>query len=268
MPRFSIAAFAITIALPLLGADDAPVATILCYHEVDSAPSHETIPRRTASGDKTAESLRYTASVEQFREELDYLEQNDYHVIPLTDLVAYLRGDHRSLPPKAVVITVDDGWLCAYTQMAPELRRRNMPWTLFVYPKIVGRGSHALTWPLIAEMAAGGVDIESHTYTHSFLTLENNGSVKADAYAAFLNDELVESRKMIEEKTEEPVRFLSYPYGDYDPTVIGAAEAGGYEAAVTTRRAPVTHSTSPLALPRYLIHNDTTLEEFKTFLVP
>ena len=256
MPRFSTLALALLFALPLSAAGEAPVATILCYHEVDAAPAHQTIPRRSASGDATSERLRYTATPEQFREELDYLEQHDYHVIALADLVDFLEGRRASLPAKAVVITVDDGWLCAYTEIFPELRRRKMPWTLFVYPKIVGRGEHAVTWAQVAEMAQAGVDVESHTYTHPFLTQTND-----------LDHELAESRKTIEEKSGASVRFLSYPYGDYDPTVMVAAEAAGYEAAVTTRRAPIAPSTSPLALTRYLIHNDTTIEEFRTFLL-
>jgi peptidoglycan/xylan/chitin deacetylase (PgdA/CDA1 family) len=257
MPRFSTLALALLFALPLSAADEAPVATILCYHEVDAAPAHETIPRRTASADTTSEQLRYTATPEQFREELDYLEQHDYHVIALADLVDFLNGCRASLPAKAVVITVDDGWLCAYTEIFPELRRRKIPWTLFVYPKIVGRGAHAVTWAQIAEMAEAGVDVESHTYTHPFLTQTND-----------LDRELAGSREAIEEKTGKPACFLSYPYGDYNAAVIAEAEADGYEAAVTTRRAPIALSTSPLALTRYLIHNDTTIEEFKTFLLP
>src|SRR5437764_15220589 len=89
-------------------------------------------------------------------------------------LVDTLKGRRGSLPAKAVVITVDDGWLCAYTEIFPELRRRKMPWTLFVYPKIVGRGAHAVTWEQIAEMAEAGADVESHTYTHPFLTQTND----------------------------------------------------------------------------------------------
>ena len=255
MLRFSALGFSLFLALPLVAADNAPVATILCWHEVDAAPSHETIPRRTASNDATAEQLRYTATPEQFREELDYLEQHDYHVVALADLVDFLKGRRDSLPPRAVVLTVDDGWLCAYSDVFPELLRRKLPWTLFVYPKIVGRGTHAVTWTQIREMAKAGVDVESHTFSHPFLTQSQS-----------LDGELAGSKTTIEGETCAPVRFLSYPYGDYDAAVLAEVAADGYAAAVTTRRGPVTRATPPLELPRYLIHNDTTIEEFKTFL--
>ncbi len=270
MPR-ALPAILLLIAASVLATDsNAPVATILCYHEIDPAgPAlHGTIPRRTASGSAVAEQLRYTATVENFTAQLDYLQQNGYHVIPLGDLVEYLRGRLDSLPEKAVVITVDDGWLCSYTQVLPALRRRNLPFTLFVYPKVVGRGEHVLTWEQIAGMAADGVDVESHTFTHPFLTMRNNSSLAPESYPQFLEHELLDSKKLIEEQTQKPVRFLGYPFGDYDVTVAEAAARYGYQAAVTTERGPITRATSPMALKRYLIHNDTTIEEFKTFLIP
>jgi peptidoglycan/xylan/chitin deacetylase (PgdA/CDA1 family) len=242
-------------ALPLFAAD-APVATILCYHEVDDSPTHATIPRAGAAA-VPDEMLRYTAGVASFREQLDYLADHGYHVIPLATLVDFLAGRTPSIPEPAVVITVDDGWECAYTEIAGELRKRKLPWTLFVYPKIVGRGSHAVTWPQVVELADDGVDVESHTLTHPDLTK-----------SAALDDELAGSMEKIEAQTGKPVRFLSYPYGAYDPSVIDAAQCDGYEAAVTTRRALITRATPLMELTRYLIHNDTTLEEFKTFLPP
>src|SRR4051794_20658599 len=118
---------------------DAPVATILAYHEVDPpSAAHSTIPRGSATGDAQSEMLRYTVTPESFEAQLDYLQSNGYHVIPLADLVDFLSGARPALPPRAVVITVDDGWLCAYTNMLPALSRRGMPFTVFVYPKIVG----------------------------------------------------------------------------------------------------------------------------------
>ena len=234
------------------------IATILCYHEVDPpVDAHVTIPRLSASSSATSEMLRYTVTPENFAAQLDYLQQNGYHVIPLAQLVGWLRGDGATLPEKAVVITVDDGWLCAYTRIAPELRRRDMPFTLFVYPSIIGRGSHAVTWKDVSALAHDGVDIESHTMTHPFLTRLDAESLKC---------ELEDSRDVVEAHTGTPVRFLSYPYGDYNAAVMQAAAQDGNDAAVTTWRGPITKETSPLELKRYLIHNDTTLEEFKTFL--
>jgi len=189
-----------------------PVATILCYHEVDPPQdAHVTVPRLSAKGDGEPEMLRYTATPENFTAQLDYLQQSGYHVIPLARLVDFLEG----------------------------------------------RGEHALTWPEVEQLARDGVDVESHTLTHPFLTALDPAS---------LDRELAGSRQEIEKHTGKPVRFLAYPYGDYNPAVMESAAHDGYDAAVTTSRGPITPEAQPLQLQRYLVHNDTTLEEFKTFL--
>ena len=244
-------------SLSLRADADTPVATILCYHEVDDDATHDTIPRRTASDSGENERLRYTASVENFTAQLDYLEANGYNVIPLAELVAFLKGKIASIPPKAVVITVDDGWSCAYDHIYPELRKRGMPWSLFIYPKIVGRGMHAVTWSEVAALARDGVDVESHSYSHPFLT-----EMTSDG----LCHELIDSREILQKKTNNDVRFFCYPFGAFNDTIVAELRSCGYAAALTTNRGPITRSSDPMKLERYLIHDDTTLDEFKTFL--
>jgi peptidoglycan/xylan/chitin deacetylase (PgdA/CDA1 family) len=256
----------LSLALPATVRADEPVATILCYHEIDAAPNHETIPRRSAAAPSSNEQLRYTATPDQFVAQLDYLQQNGYHVIALADLVDFLLGVRETLPARSVVITMDDGWACTYSQAMPELRRRNLPFTVFVYPEIVGHGAHAMTWAQIRAMSEAGATIGSHTMSHPFLTLKNNPRAAGD-YETFLCHELLDSRTTLEKKIGSPVRFLSYPYGDYDEGVLEHVSEYGYIAAVTTERGPISRSTPPDRLKRYLVHNDTDLAEFKTFLL-
>jgi peptidoglycan/xylan/chitin deacetylase (PgdA/CDA1 family) len=255
-------------ALPIL-AEDMPVATILGYHEVDGRVLHYLIPRRSATnGESRHEQLRYVVEPDNFIAQLDYLQANGYNVIPLADLVGYLSGTVESLPPRAVVITVDDGWLCSYTHIWPEMRKRQMPWTLFVYPHIVGYGVHAVKGEQLAEMARDGVDVQSHSYNHPFLTDQHNAKVTPETYPAFLEQELGASQKEIEKKVGKDVQYICYPFGDYDDEVIAAAMKHGYIAGLTTERGVITRSTPPFRLKRYLMHNDTTLEEFKSYLLP
>lgn len=246
-----------------------PIATILCYHEVDSPSTGQTrIPRRTAVGDKQTEMNRYTVTPENFAQQLDYLQSNHYHVIPLRQLVDFLTGRSKSLPARAVVITVDDGWHCTSTDMQQAFASRGMPWTLFIYPSIVGHGLHALNWLETRAMSRKGVDVESHSFSHPFLTLKNNPAVTVANYETFLEHELIDSKATIEKQIGKPVRYLCYPFGDYDETVVAEAMKAGYEAGLTVERAPITRATPVMKLKRYLLHNDTTLEEFRTFLLP
>src|SRR5881628_3642296 len=137
MRRFFAILLAI-IALPVF-AVDTRVATVLSYHEVEPGgePPHGTRPRRGVDAASRDEQVRFTVSTEAFAQQLDFLAANGYTVIPLNDLIDYLKGRRTSVPAKAVVITVDDGWLCTYTQMYPVLKQRKLPFTAFVYPAII-----------------------------------------------------------------------------------------------------------------------------------
>ncbi|HXH41935.1 MAG TPA: polysaccharide deacetylase family protein [Thermoanaerobaculia bacterium] len=243
-------------------------ATILSYHEIGD-PAFKTIPRPGAP-DNQAEELRYAVRRDDFKAQLDYLEVADYHVIALSDLVDYVAGRRKALPPKAVVITVDDGWLSAYTDVFPELHRRAMPFTLFIYPDVIGKGPAYVTWAQVGEMASAGVDIEGHTYTHASLALRSHPNFEPADYSRFLQHELLDSKRAIEQEVGRPVRFLAYPYSDYDSDVESAVKRYGYEAALYDRDAGAfIHRATPLLhLKRFPVLRDTSLSRFKTFLVP
>lgn len=246
---------------------EAPVATILGYHEVDDAPMHSTIPRLQKSADLETEQRLYTITTAQFEQQLDYLDRNGYTVIPLERLVGYLKGRVKALPKKAVVITIDDGWLCAYTNALPILRKRNLPFTLFIYPDIIGQGSHAMTWPqVLLTSRQSGVEIGSHSYSHSFMSGRFNPRALAGNYEAFLRRELLDSRKTIEKNIGRRVEHFAYPYGDWDDTVAKATIKHGYAAALTVKPGIILRTSNPAALERFLVLNVTTLDDFKKFL--
>jgi peptidoglycan/xylan/chitin deacetylase (PgdA/CDA1 family) len=148
------------------------------------------------------------------------------------------------------------------------MRKRGMPFTLFVYPAIVGKGAHYLTWDQIEELSRDGVDIESHTYSHPFLTAARHPEMSKEAYAAFLQHELADSRAEIEAHTGKPVHFIAYPYSEYDAGVIEAAQGAGYLAGLYDREvgAFILPNTPAMRMKRFPIKHDTTLDEFKTYL--
>src|SRR4051812_27785595 len=154
-------------------------ATVLCYHIVESP-----------------QDPRMEIGREVFRQHMRYLAMTGYNVIPLRDLYEYAAGKRASLPKNAVVITIDDGWRSTYTEVFPEMKRRGFPFTVFIYPKIIGQTSYAMTWKQIKEMADAGVDVQSHTFSHAFLTRRRHASISEQEYAAWLEHELVESKRV------------------------------------------------------------------------
>jgi peptidoglycan/xylan/chitin deacetylase (PgdA/CDA1 family) len=240
-----IAALSLCLTLSAVAQD----TTILAYHEVDPVPERG-----------------WAVSSEDFADQMRYLALAGYNVMPVSALADYIAGRRDSLPPNAVVISVDDGWLCASTEMQPVLKRFGFPWSLYVYPKIVGQGSHALTWAQIAALQKSGVDIEGHTMSHAHLMHRSHPEFTDEQYDAFLRTELDESKRVIESHTGQSVRFLAYPYGDYDDAVVAAAKRAGYEAGLLSWFGTNNRSTDPMKLRRFAMVSDTSLEQLRTAL--
>src|SRR3954447_18774432 len=206
-------------------------AIVLCYHIVES-------PR----------DPRMEISREVFAQQMDYLEMTGYTVIPLRDLYDFVMGAKKSLPKRAVVVTIDDGWRSTYTEVFPEMQKRKFPFTVFIYPKIIGQTAYAMTWKQLKEMADAGVDIQSHSLSHPFLTKRRHASFDESAYGAWLKHELADSKKILERETGKGVEFLAYPYGDYDHTVAASAAKAGYAAALTCEYGRVRRGSDPLRM--------------------
>jgi peptidoglycan/xylan/chitin deacetylase (PgdA/CDA1 family) len=252
--RAWLAALLILATIPAAAAtapkkDDAPAATILCYHVVES-------PNDT----------KFSLTRETFRQQMAYLASSGYNVISMQELQEYVDGKRKSIPKNAVVITVDDGWKCTYTVIYPELKSFNFPFTLFMYPKFVGQSAYALTWKEIREMSDNGVDIQSHAFSHPFLTRRMHRGWSDDRYQGWLEHELVESKKAIEKQTGKPVKYLAYPYGDYDDRVVEATRRAGYKGAVTAEFGRVNHESDPLRMRRLVIEVGTSFADFRRML--
>jgi len=244
VPRAIVALLLSLATVPLSAAPSA--FRIVAYHEVDKEP-------RSGWGMRT----------EMFADQMELLAATESNVVPLAEVSDYLAGRIDALPPRAVVITVDDGFECAYTEIAPVLRRMGDPFTLFVYPAIVGSGEHSLTWAQIGELQRDGVDVESHTMTHPHLMRRSHPEMTDAAYAAWLHDQLAGARAGLEAHTGQPVRFLAYPYGDYDAAVEKEASSDGYVLGLTSESGTNVHSTDPLALHRFAPDAATTLDQFR-----
>ena len=70
-------------------------------------------------------------SADKFARRLELLKRHGHPVVSLTDAVDGLAG-RSTLPPAAVVITIDDGWYGTFRAMLPPLAAHAMPATLYV----------------------------------------------------------------------------------------------------------------------------------------
>lgn len=219
--------------------------SILAYHQVEAVPQ-----------------MGWSVSTEDFNDQMQFLANAGYHVVSIASAYDYLKGTRPDLPPNPVVITVDDGFEDAFTTIAPLLQGRAFPWSLYVYPNFISRGTSALRWEQVAELSAQGVDIEGHTMTHPHLMRKSHPEMDDAQYAAWLHAELADSKSLIEQKTHRPVRFLAYPYGDHDAGVEAEAARCGYVVGLLSWAGPNTRNTNLMELRRLPMESDMTLVKF------
>lgn len=185
--------------------------------------------------------------------QIKWIKENGYTIIPLKEAVSYLQGKRSSLPNKSVVITADDGWQSDHTYLLPIVRKYQIPVTLFIYPGTISEGKNALTWQELTEMKKTGLfDIQSHTLTHpNFKQMKKR--LSKERFQAYVQKELTQSKKILEEKMGIQVTLLAWPFGIYNDELEQAAQLAGYDMAFTIDALPANRRFKPMAQPRYMI---------------
>lgn len=219
---------------------------ILCYHNFNP-----TIPGSMNMKPAT------------FEAQMSWLEDNGFHIIPLQEAVAYLQGKKDSLPSKSIVVTIDDGWKSVYTYLAPIIKKHQIPVTLFIYPQTISSGKNAMTWDELKELHQTGLfDIQSHTYSHPNFKQEKKHR-SAESFHQFVENELVKSKRILDEKLNIRVTLLAWPFGIYNDALEQAAQAAGYDMAFTIDAIPANRSNRAMAEPRYMILESQTFKNFQ-----
>jgi peptidoglycan/xylan/chitin deacetylase (PgdA/CDA1 family) len=138
--------------------------------------------------------------------------------------------------------------------LLPDLSQVNVSRVMHALEASVGNGFHdvpmPLTWPMIEEMHRAGITIGSHTRSHISLPAESIDTVM---------EELVGSKRAIEEHIGEPVTHFAYPGGQFTPRDVAALERAGYKYAYTacTHQDP-SHPT--LTIERLLLWEGSSVD--------
>lgn len=158
-----------------------------------------------------------------FEKQMKFLYDNKYNVVTLGQMLEYIKS-RKKIPPKTLAITFDDGFKNNYTCAYPVLKRYGFPATIFVIVSKIGQDEY-LSWDDIRDMQKNGISVGSHTVNHLWLPSLDSEKLKY---------ELVESKRILEKNTGQPVLYLAYPLGAYDENVKKAAQEAGYALACGT----------------------------------
>ena len=199
--------------------------------------------------------LRVDLSVlpDNFDAQMKWLAENNYQPITLTDVYYYL-AIGTPLPENPVVLTFDDGYVDQYENAFPILQRYGLVGTFFVLagPADVASPRY-LTWHMIAEMSAAGMDMQAHGRDHVDMRR------RADEFLYF---QIVGARQAVEAHTGKPAAFFAYPAGRYDANTLRLLDRYSFWMAVTTRNGRVHTLDAPLELTRVRIRGSDSLGKF------
>jgi peptidoglycan/xylan/chitin deacetylase (PgdA/CDA1 family) len=215
-------------------------------------------------GPEATDSMTIRTAV--FESHLKFLDENDYKVVSLRQLVD--RHVNRGLPlaSRPVVITVDDGHKSVYTDMLPLIKKYRVPVTLFLYPSAISNAVYAMTWDQLKETRETGLfDLQSHTYWHPNFK-KDRGRLRPPEYEQSVEMQLKKSKVRLEKEFNMKVEMLAWPFGIWDEWLIGKAAEAGYRATFTMERHHVTASDRIMALPRYLMTNGDRGKAFERIL--
>lgn len=202
----------------------------------------------------------------RFKEQMQWIKDHHFTVIPLSQLVNYLQGKTRSLPAKSVVITADDGWESQYHYLVPIVREFHYPVTFFIYPGTISKSNHFMTWNQLQELQkTGEFDIQSHTLTHPNFKQEKK-RLPPSQYNKFVNNELVTAKKILQQEMNKPITLLAWPFGIYNEDLEQQAAKAGYEMAFSIAALPTGQSFNPMAEPRYMIVAPQNMKTFAAIL--
>jgi peptidoglycan/xylan/chitin deacetylase (PgdA/CDA1 family) len=226
-----------------------------------TAERYQTVPVLVYHQFAEKSTSKMTVSREAFEAQMQLLRDKGYRVIPLAQLVAFAEF-RAQIPEKSVVITIDDGWRTTYDIAFPILKKYGYPATLFVYTQLISGGAKTLSWELVREMAAQGLDVQCHTVTHRNLALQEDGE-SADQYFAAVRREIVEATNLIEQKTGRRPTVLAYPYGDTNGLAVELLRKQGYRAAFTVAREANPFFAPTFRLGRSMVYGDYDLASFE-----
>jgi len=185
---------------------------VLAYHLVD---------RRLDAG------IAWTTPA-RFEKQIAWLADAGYRSLSLPDYLQHPPAANE----KRVVITFDDGYRSLLQYALPILTQYHFSATVFVIAGYVGRANAwdvkfflprflHLDWGELRELRAAGWEIGSHSLNHDYLPAFADADLRHD-----LND----SRKILEEHLQTPIRHLSLPFGRGSERVYQTARDAGYDS--------------------------------------
>lgn len=267
-----------TAAVPAQAAPANRTFDVFCYHDV----------RDDVEDDIDIDPI--ATSTRRLTQHFAWLREHGYRPVSVEDILA-ARAGTRALPPKAVLLTFDDGYASFFTRVYPLLKAFDYPAVLALVGSWLDVPAHGtveyggeqvprsrfLSLAQIREMSASGlVEFASHSYAlHRGVQGNPQGNQEpaaatriytpatgayedAETYRARLHADLERNSGFIEAATGKRPRVMVWPYGAYSRIGVQVAADLGMSLNFTLRDGVATLSALD-SVPRHLMEGNTSV---------
>ncbi|KJL93490.1 poly-beta-1,6-N-acetyl-D-glucosamine N-deacetylase PgaB [Enterobacter chengduensis] len=251
---------------------------VLAYHDVE---------------DDAADQRYLSVRTSALNEQISWLLHNGYHAISVQDILDAHDGK-KTLPPKAVLLSFDDGYSSFYTRVWPLLQAWNVPalwapvgsWVDTPENQKVNFGGLMTprdlfaTWDRVRELSRSPlVEIGSHTWASHYGIPANpqgsrepaianryydkaTGRYETDQqFSQRIGDDVRKVTEKITQVTGKAPRAWVWPYGAANGTSLAIARQQGYQLAFTLEDG--LGNVQDLGnIPRLLIAGNPSLKAF------
>ena len=202
---------------------------------------------------------KLSLNIDDFEKQIIYLKKRNFKTTNFDQI--------NNIDKKQIIITFDDGYKDLIDNVLPILKKYNFIATCFVISNLIGKKN---SWDLnktkytpknlmnindIKEWIYKGMFVGSHSHNHIDLTTLNINE---------LSNELIFSKKILEDKIGISINNFCYPYGKVNKFVYERTKKI-FKKAVTTNRARYDINKHDVHLiPR--IDMGKNLSSFKIFL--
>ena len=191
--------------------------------------------------------------IEIFKKQLDIIEKENIKFINPNKFEEDLITKKKE---RKILLTIDDAFLSFYENAWPVLKKKKIPFILFVSTREVGTFNY-MTWEQIKEINKEDfVTVGNHSHTHEYLV---------DESSSLIRDDINRSIKIFKEKLGKNSIFFSYPFGEYSLEFKNIIKSLGFKYAFGQHSGVIDETKDFFELPRFPINEKYgDLKRFQT----
>ena len=180
--------------------------------------------------------------IDNFKEHIKIIEENNISFVNPRNFEQELRNNKLK---RKILLTIDDGFSSFYENAWPILKKKKIPFILFVSTREVG-AFNSMTWDQIREISKEDfVEIGNHSHTHEYLVDESNKLIKED---------IAKSIDIFRKNLGKNSEFFSYPFGEYSNDFKKIIKDFGFKYALGQHSGVMDETKDFYELPRYPIN--------------